>query len=52
MQGSLQTLLLLRTHELAEQRIDTPIREAVRDFILVGSQLDRLTHDISAMSRL
>lgn len=51
-QGSLQTLLLLRTHELAEQQIDTPNREAVRDFILVGSQLDRLTHDISAMSRL
>ncbi|GCE23806.1 FUSC family protein [Dictyobacter kobayashii] len=51
-QGSLQTLLMLRTNELAEQQIDTPNREAVRDFLLMGSQLDRLTHDISAMSRI
>ncbi|GCE08631.1 FUSC family protein [Dictyobacter aurantiacus] len=51
-QASLQTLLQQRSRELAEQKIDTPNREAVRDFILVGSQLDRLTNDISAMSRL
>ncbi|GER90296.1 hypothetical protein KDW_44580 [Dictyobacter vulcani] len=51
-QSSLQTLINLRMSELAAQQIDTPNREAIRDFVLVGSQLDRLAHDISGMSRV
>ncbi|GCE30849.1 hypothetical protein KDA_63330 [Dictyobacter alpinus] len=51
-QNSLQALITLRMNELASEQIDTPNREAIRDFVLVGSQLDRLTHDISGMSNV